>query len=329
MTPLDRLTKVVGLPLIVATWLFNNSSVDASTLLWIREGEYLRHKPAVMQTNLLSGASSVIFESQYYTSSEFSILGATAYVAGKLYRPDQPHSNLRLTDLRDSTDSIFWDLWPTQAPTDVTSDGTTLYWMSHFGINSVPLAGPLRYDVITIFQDTSPSTPMGLATDGQRLFWADYVNPSIFSTDLDGETTRKLVDLEQTFGDKGRHGYFPRNVATNGNYLYWVDGADDAIFRVGLDGSFPTKLIDLDATFGDSFYSPTGLTVSHDKIFWSQLGAEELGIFSSDLDGSNIRPIVEGIRAGGLAYIIPEPGVGSLMLLAAGALLLRGWLRAH
>lgn len=124
---------------------------------------------------------------------------------------------------------------------------------------------------------TGQGGPAGLASDGERLYWANYLSDEIVTSRLDGsdrfvlgvaiDPYRIAVDAERVYftalgadvrwidKDGGAQGSIasssPRSVATQGGIVYWTDGG---VLFSDLDGPL-TSFGDLeDGTFWDGLF---------------------------------------------------------------------------
>jgi DNA-binding beta-propeller fold protein YncE len=118
---------------------------------------------------------------------------------------------------------------------------------------------------------------------------------------LDGSGLTTIVDDAILFGGvQGSN--FPRGVAVdeiNGK-VYWGERSRSLILRVNVDGTAAETLLDLEPTYGIG--SPEGLAVDPvaGKLFWIYDTSGPTALYCSDLDGSNVQPVVANLGQQGV-----------------------------
>lgn len=125
---------------------------------------------------------------------------------------------------------------------------------------------------------------IGLAIDcvDGRVYWSDYVNRVIRSSNYKGKDVRDIVNKNMSS---------PEGVTIDwiNRVLYWTDSGKHTIESINLDGT-ERKLV-----ISKGLIEPRGLTVHPHirKIFWSDWNRIEPKIEWSDLDGSRRSVLVQ------------------------------------
>lgn len=135
-----------------------------------------------------------------------------------------------------------------------------------------------------------------LVFDGEHLFWADE-EEGIYTCDADGSNMKRL------FTTNGG----PMAITYHGDELVWFEDGLESIFRGSKAGGEAELLVDLEREFGDDNYFVSALSVAGNRL-WMSVLADQEGIYSADLDSSDIRIEFDGPRGGG--WVVPNTESG-------------------
>jgi virginiamycin B lyase len=128
---------------------------------------------------------------------------------------------------------------------------------------------------------TGANVPIGVAVDGQHVYWANEADNSIGRANLDGSGADQgvITGASNPFG-----------VAVDGQHVYWTNNVGNSIGRANLDGS------GADQGFITGASNPFGVTVDGQHIYWAN---ESTGtIARANLDGSSVNyGFVTGVNA--------------------------------
>jgi hypothetical protein len=181
------------------------------------------------------------------------------------------------TDGSDADQAFITDPGTASSPASIAVYPTTVFWSN---LNSPPskpgtiadaeLDGSAVHDGLV----ASANPQLGLATDGQYLYWTTS-GSTIARSAING------AGLNQTFISPADGAL--TDVAVGGGYIYWVNNAADTIGRASLSNPGAT----INNTFivgilGDNIES---VAVDASHIYWSNSGAGSIG--RADIDGTN------------------------------------------
>ncbi|MEP1644785.1 DUF4347 domain-containing protein, partial [Rhodopirellula bahusiensis] len=158
-----------------------------------------------------------------------------------------------------------------------------IYWIEdytddHNKIRRADLDGSNAEDLVTIVEAFDFTKPDDIELDlvNGHIYWSDEMSFKVQRMDLDGSNQTELFqEVAGVFG-------LAIDVA-NGKMYYTVRSIGDTeIKQANLDGSGRVTLIDLGVD------SPDALAIDHvnRKLYWTD--PSEPGIFTSDLDGTNV-----------------------------------------
>ncbi len=117
------------------------------------------------------------------------------------------------------------------------------------------------------------SGPMiGVAVNGQHIYWAEPVSSEIGEAKLNGE--------ELKTGFITGHASVPWGVAVNSQYIYWTNQNSATIGRAKLNGTEASE------TFITGVNDPSGLAIDGEYIYWSSYNNEDIG--RAKLNGSEV-----------------------------------------
>ena len=145
-------------------------------------------------------------------------------------------------------------------------------------------------------------TSIGVDPVAGHLYWTVERAADLYRSNLDGTNAGLLIDGPAPNENFGRlESVF---VDPLENQLYLIDEDDSRIYTMALPNDSPTFFKP------DDLLHPRDMTidVAGRRLYWTQAG----GIFSSQLDGSGVEPVVSGLDEA-LSYypvgiaIIPEP----------------------
>lgn len=130
------------------------------------------------------------------------------------------------------------------------------------------------------------------------IVWTSTEGNVIETAQRNGANARTLVNLVSLTGNTNPE---PRGITNDGTYLYWTDlgqngaGVGAGIYRSNFDGTGAVRLIDPVAALGGAVgeYSPEGIVVAADKIYWTDFGKS--AVYFADLDGSNAALFASGV----------------------------------
>jgi virginiamycin B lyase len=113
---------------------------------------------------------------------------------------------------------------------------------------------------------------IGLAVDGQHVYWTNALAGTIGRANLDGTGVNQLfiTGLGLALG-----------VAVDGQHIYWTDeGPSESIGRANLDGSSPNN------NFITGARNPGAVVVDGQHIYWTNPSANTIG--RANLDGTSV-----------------------------------------
>ena len=155
------------------------------------------------------------------------------------------------------------------------------------------------------------ANPRGIAADGAggHLYWADYDQSAIYTSDLSGAGVTPVV--------VGSGLATPWGVALDAptGRLYVTEYATGRIQRIQLPGSPPTPVL-------GGLANPTYLAIdpSSGRMFWTEAGAGAQKVQRANLDGTNLMNLNLPLATyGGIAVGPGEPTETLLLTLAADA----------
>lgn len=126
-----------------------------------------------------------------------------------------------------------------------------------------------------------PGHPLGLAVDGEHIYWTDFNYNTIARANLDGSgVNRSFISGAAD----------PRGVAVDGQHVYWTNTDAGTIGRANLDGS------GVNQTFISGASVPYGVAVDRQHIYWTNLGSGTIGRANLDGSGAN-QSFIRGARA--------------------------------
>lgn len=180
----------------------------------------------------------------------------------------------------------------------MTVDNTDLYWSSGVGgplfgqtISALPLAAISSSPAVSVTTLVSgQKDPVGVAVDGDHIYWADLVAGTIsFGSLVRDPVTNGVTVTDVSFLFQGLGG--PLGVAVDGSYVYWTTVGSESstsgtIWRASLPSATqPSPGSPVALVTGQN--NPSGLVVAGTTIYWANYGtdADEGSINSYPLDG--------------------------------------------
>jgi hypothetical protein len=113
---------------------------------------------------------------------------------------------------------------------------------------------------------------VGLAVDGQHVYWTNAFAGTIGRANLDGTGVNQLFITGLVL---------PLGVAVDGQHVYWTDeGPSESIGRANLDGSSPNN------NFITGARNPGAVVVDGQHIYWTNPSANTIG--RANLDGTSV-----------------------------------------
>lgn len=154
------------------------------------------------------------------------------------------------------------------SPTGVAI-GESLLWSNLSGtIGLLNLDGTAPFDP---YFDTGAAIRGGFATDGQHIYWANYLNNSIGRADMDGTN----VNSNFITGSSN-----PVGLAVTDQYIFWSNNFNGSVGRADLDGS------DVNQGFIVAG-APWGVAANDDHVYWTDQFSGSIGRANVDGTGAN------------------------------------------
>jgi len=159
----------------------------------------------------------------------------------------------------------------TAPPNFIAVNGSYIYWGS--GRNAIGRANLDGTGVNESFI-TGTGGAVGVAVDGNYIYWTDFDNHSVARANLDGTgVNTSFITGAST----------PEGIAVDGSHIYWANHTSDTIGRANLDGSGVNE-----SFISHSPGSPIGVAVNGAHIYYSD--TIDL-VWRSNLDGSGLVPL--------------------------------------
>jgi hypothetical protein len=209
------------------------------------------------------------------------------------YRKSKPRAGSSRAQLRCLGLGLVWVLALTASWCLAAPASAAVYWTNLSGnaIGQANLEGTgVNAKFITFPPPYIRIYPLGIAVDGQHVYWSDSGTSASPGT-LIGRANLDGGGVNVAF-ITGAHE--PGGIAVDGQHIYWVNiytsnSAQDTIGRANLDGS------GVNQSFIASPGGATGVAVDGSHIYWSD-GADAIG--RANLDGTGVNPrFITGARA--------------------------------
>lgn len=159
-------------------------------------------------------------------------------------------------------------------PYGITVTDSNIYWTNaggSIGTASIAGASPATLQQVG-------GTPTGLTTDGENIYWSDFINNTIGTLPLSNPSafSRQFVPTSNAINR-------PSSLALGGGYLYWNNSASDTgAFSIGY---VPVASPTATPTTIPTANNPLGVAASNEYVYWTQLSAGVPQLGSSGLTG--------------------------------------------
>jgi hypothetical protein len=195
------------------------------------------------------------------------------------------------------------------SPEELTTDANTGPEIEKPVIGRATLGGGDPEDVRSEF--LTDHHAVGVAVQGEYLYWADPSLGSIGRARLEGEAvvepidqyvSKEQIEVERE-GEEGQEEKFaaPRYVAVNSGHIYWTNAADGekesgTIGRAKLGA---TEAEEAEAEFIEGASNPQGIAVNVSHVYWANALNIAAGIARANIDGSGVEPHFVELNGGG------------------------------
>lgn len=235
-----------------------NLVADATHLYWLNEGLRAEGKAGIFRVSKSGGEAETLWEGKGVDG--IVVAGDAVYAT----LPAQEQI-LRIPKSGGTAEPVVSEEPGLSA---ITTDGTNVYWTSEAGVSRLTPGGKPR----AIISGITP--PMGLAVDGQQVFFYSAISGDMSRAPASGGRARKFFNQELTL-----HNY----LAHDGN-LFWSLGSDKKaeIRRISASGGAESVVAS-----GQSV--PLELAADATHVYWTT-GDE---VMRAPHSGGTASPVVE------------------------------------